>query len=209
VPASQWLRILGRRHSYIFNTVAQTIYTFSIGGLASWMPTYFVRERHLPLKSADLTFGAVLCLAGFAGTLLGGRLGDRMAGRRRDGYFLLSAMALLATVPFTLLAILSPTPAIFWPAMFVTLVLLFLNTGPLNAAMANVLPADLRGRGFAIYTMSIHLFGDAASPWLIGVASDRVGLKWPVLVAGLLLAVSGLVLLAGRRALVRDLESRG
>ena len=45
--------------------------------------------------------------------------------------------------------------------MFVTLLLLFINTGPLNAAMANVLPAELRGRGFAINTMAIHLLGDA------------------------------------------------
>ena len=208
-PASEWLRMLGRRHSYLFNTLAQTIYTFAIGGLAGWMPTYFVRERHLPLKTADLTFGVVLLLAGFAGTLLGGRLGDRVARRRRDGYFVLSGIALIASLPFTLLAILSPTPAIFWPAMFVTLLLLFLNTGPLNAAMANVLPADLRGRGFALYTMSIHLFGDAASPWLIGLASDRVGLKWPVLFTGMLLGVSGLVLLVGRRSLVRDLEPVG
>jgi MFS family permease len=113
------------------------------------------------------------------------------------------------TVPFTLLAVLSPTPAIFWPAMFVTLFLLFLNTGPLNAAMANVLPAGLRGRGFALYTMSIHLLGDAASPPLIGVTSDHIGLKWPVLFTGLLLPIAGLVLLAGRRSLARDLEAAG
>jgi hypothetical protein len=35
---------------------------------------------------------------------------------------------------------------VFWPAMFVRLVLLFVNIGPLNAAMANVLPAELRAR---------------------------------------------------------------
>jgi glutamate/tyrosine decarboxylase-like PLP-dependent enzyme len=35
--------------------------------------------------------------------------------------------------------------------MFATLFLLFMNIGPLNAAMANVLPADLRARGFAVY----------------------------------------------------------
>ena len=60
-----------------------------------------------------------------------------------------SGIGLVASLPFTLLAVLAPSPAIFWPSMFVTLLLLFLNTGPLNAAMANVLPAELRGRGFA------------------------------------------------------------
>jgi MFS family permease len=203
------LSALARRPSYLYNTLAQTIYTFAIGGLAGWMPTYFVRVRHLPLKSADLTFGGVLCLAGFAGTLAGGQLGDVLGRRLRSAHFHLSGWALVLSLPFTVLAILSPVPAIFWPSMFVTLFLLFLNTGPLNAAMANVLPADLRGRGFALYTMSIHLFGDAVSPWIIGAASDRIGLKWPVLLTGMLLVPSGLVLLAGRKALERDLHAVG
>jgi predicted MFS family arabinose efflux permease len=201
----QAIRMLLARRSYLHNTAAQTIYTFALGGLATWMPTYFVRERHLPLASAGVTFGGVLCLAGFAGTLVGGQLGDRMAARARSAHFHLSGWALIASLPFTALAILSPHPAIFWPSMFVTLFLLFLNMGPLNAAMANVLPPDLRSRGFALYTVSIHLLGDAISPPIIGVASDHFGLKWPVMATGSLLVLSGLVLLAGRRALERDL----
>jgi MFS family permease len=199
------LRPLLRIPSFVYNTVAQIIYTFVIGGLAIWMPTYFVRVRHLPLATADLTFGGVLALAGLVGTLIGGRLGDRMAVRYPAGHFLLSGASLIASLPFALIGVMSPTPAIFWPAMFVALTFLFLNTGPLNAAMANVLPAELRGWGFAINTMSIHLFGDAASPSVIGFASDRVGLGLPVLVTAALPILAGLVLLAGRRALARDL----
>jgi hypothetical protein len=90
--------------------------------------------------------------------------------------------------------------------MFVTLFLLFMNIGPLNAAMANVLPADLRARGFAVTTMVMHLLGDAASPWLIGVASDRVGLTVPVLVTGCTLGAAGLVLLVGRGSLAADMR---
>jgi predicted MFS family arabinose efflux permease len=149
----------------------------------------------------------VVLLAGFLGTLVGGALGDRLAVRYRSAPFWFSGGALIATVPFTLLAILSPRPAIFWPSMFVTLTLLFLNTGPLNAAMANVLPAELRARGFAVTTMLIHLLGDAASPWIIGEVSDRVGLQIPVLVTGCLLAVAGVVLLWGRQTLVTDLSA--
>jgi sugar phosphate permease len=201
------MRALWRRPSFVYNTAAQTIYTFAMGGLATWMPTYFVRVRHLPLAQADRSFGIVLLLAGFVGTLAGGRLGDRLALRRADGHFLLSGVALVASLPFTLLAILSPTPAIFWPSMFVTLALLFLNTGPLNAAMANVLPASLRGWGFALNTMAIHVLGDGASPKIIGMVSDKIGLGLPVLVTGSILVLAGVVLLAGRQALVRDLQA--
>jgi MFS family permease len=198
---------LRARPSYFFNTIGQVIYTFTVGGLAFWMPTYFVEVRHLPLEKASGTFGLVLVLAGFAGTLIGGRGGDALARRRPDGHFLLTGVAFVATVPFTLLAILHPSPAIFWPAMFVTLLLFFINTGPLNAAMANVLPAEMRGRGFALNTMAIHVLGDAPSPLLIGVAKDHVGLAAPVLVTGLLVVVAGLVVLAGCASLRRDLRA--
>jgi MFS family permease len=203
------LGALTRIPSFLVNTAGQIIYTFVIGGLAVWMPTYFVRVRHLPLASADLMFGGVLAAAGLVGTLIGGRLGDRMAAARPAGHFLLSGVSLIFSVPFAVVAVTAPAPAIFWPSMFVALTLMFLNTGPLNAAMANVLPAQLRGWGFAINTMAIHLLGDASSPTLIGVASDRMGLALPVLVTVTLPALAGLVLLAGRGALARDLARGG
>ncbi len=180
-----------------------------MGGLATWAPAYFVRERGIPLGVATSTFGGLLVVAGFLGTLIGGRLAQRLARRSPGADFVLSGWSLTASIVFTLFAILSPQPLVFWPAMFVMLLLLFINIGPLNAAMANVLPAALRARGFALTTMLMHLLGDAVSPWLIGVASDAVGLKLPVLITGCLLSLSGLVLLVGRHTLVRDLEAMG
>ena len=183
------------------------IYTFAMGGLATWMPTYFVRERGIPLATAASTFGLILVAAGFIGTLIGGRLSDALTRRVPGAHFVLSGWSLVASIAFTLPAVLAPSPAVFWPATFVTLLLLFMNIGPLNAAMANVLPADLRARGFAVTTGVMHLLGDAASPWLIGVASDAVGLTAPVLVTGCLLVVAGIVLLLDRASLVRDMRA--
>jgi len=202
------LAALFNRRSWVVNTAAQTIFTFTVGGLGAWMPTYFVRVRGLKLSFATTAFGGVLLLAGFVGTLIGGRWGDRLAARRADGHFLLSGVALVASVPFTVIALLAPSPLVYWPAMFLTLTLLFLNTGPLNAAMANVLDASLRGRGFAMNTLFIHLLGDALSPFLIGFASDRIGLRLPVLVIGVFPLAAGVLLLAGRAALGRDLRAQ-
>jgi predicted MFS family arabinose efflux permease len=203
------LRALVARRSWVSNTIAQVIYTFAMGGLATWMPTYFVRERGIPLATAASTFGLILVAAGFLGTLLGGRLSDAFARRVPGAHFVLSGVSLVVSLAFTLPAVLAQSPAIFWPATFVTLLLLFINIGPLNAAMANVLPADLRARGFAVTTGVMHLLGDAASPWLIGVASDAVGLTAPVLVTGALLVVAGIVLLVDRASLVRDMRAVG
>jgi MFS transporter, Spinster family, sphingosine-1-phosphate transporter len=205
--SSASMRTLFARKSYTVNTAAQIIYTFAMGGLATWAPAYFVRERGISLAVASTTFGLLLVIAGFLGTLIGGRLAQTLARRWPGADFVLSGWSLTISIVFTLFAILSPTPMVFWPAMFAMLLLLFVNIGPLNAAMANVLPAEVRARGFALTTMLIHLLGDAISPWLIGVASDRIGLKIPVLVTGCLLAAAGLVLLFGRKTLEHDLRA--
>jgi MFS family permease len=207
-PLGESLRFLRGRPSFLVNTAAQAIYTFTQGGLAFWMPTYFVQERGIPIGQAGFLFGAVLSVAGLLGTVIGGQVGDALARRSQAAHFTFSGWGLVATAPFTLLAVLAPQPAIFWPSMFVTLLLLFLNTGPLNAAMANVLPPDLRAIAFGVYTVAIHLFGDFPSPFVIGRVADQIGLRLPVLVTGLLLVPSGLVLLLWRNTLVRDMKAQ-
>jgi MFS family permease len=200
------LKLLLSRRSFVFNTAAQTIYTFAMGGLAVWMPTYYQRQHHLSLASATMGFGVCVVVAGFAGTLLGGRWGDAEAAKHRHGHFQFSGRALLLSAPFSLAAVLGNSPYLYWPGLFSTLFLLFLNTGPLNAAIANALPSHVRERAFGVNTFCIHALGDVLSPVLIGIASDRMGLRLPVLVTVLLLACAGFVLLWGREALAADLE---
>ncbi len=208
LSTAEGLAVMFSRPSFIYNNAAQAIYTFTLGGLAVFMPTFLQRERHLPLDRTGLFFGGILCLAGFLGTLVGGRLNERLASR--TAAFDLSGYGLIASLPFTAFAILSPQPAIFWPSIGITLFLIFLSIGPLNAAIANVLPANVRSQGFAVNVLAIHLLGDAISPYFIGLGSDHMGgLKWPMFGAGSLLVLAGLVLLAGRRALERDLVTVG
>jgi predicted MFS family arabinose efflux permease len=206
-PLGDFFRLLRQRPSYFVNMAAQTLYTFTMGGLGAWMPTYFVRERHLGVAQAGTLFGGLLLAAGFVGTLLGGWAGDRLAAKYRGAHFTFSAVTLLASLPFTVLSVTSANPWVYWSAMGATLFFLFLNYGPLNAAMINVLPSHARARGVGLHTTTIHVFGDACSPFLIGAASDAIGLRVPVLASGLLVAVSAVLLLLGRRAFVKDLEA--
>lgn len=200
------LRALARRRAFLHNTAAQTIYTFALGGLAYWMPTFYTRARGLSLTRATFLFGAILVLSGFLGTLLGGWLGDRLARRSRAAHFTFSGGSLLCALPGIWLAVTATTPAAYWTGLAIALFLLFLNMGPLNAAMINALPPDLRERAYGVNTFAIHALGDAISPALIGLASDRLGLAWPITVTAMLLPLSGLVLLAGRAALRHDLD---
>ena len=107
------VRALLSRRSYVVNTVAQIIYTFAMGGLATWMPTYFVRAREIPLAAASATFGLLLVVAGFVGTLLGGRIASAVAKRRPGADFMVSGWSLVASIVFTIPAVMAPQPSRF------------------------------------------------------------------------------------------------
>jgi predicted MFS family arabinose efflux permease len=199
------LKALAMRRSYLINTAAQTIFTFTLSGMQLWVPTYLSDEMHLRIGYANRFFGAILLVSGIGGTVIGGRLGDRLAQRYRSAHFTFSAFCTIAAVPLIITAILSYSEWVLWPCTFLGLFLLFAITGPLQGAMMNVLPANLRGRGVAAYTVSIHLFGDVISQPLLGLAKDAMGLKIPMVGAIGLLSVCGALLLLGRKSLERDL----
>ncbi len=207
-PASplQIARTLLKTRSYLVNTAGATAMTFAMGGLGAWMPAFLHRERGVPLDRAGITFGAILIVAGFIGTLLGGWVGDKLAARHAGGYFLSAGGGLLLGVPGAIIGATAHSPSLYWPAMFVALFFLFFNTGPLNAAMVNVVPPTMRASAVAVNVLCIHLLGDALSPTVIGWISDRSTLGDAVLLLGGVFGIAGVILLAGSGVLKRDME---
>ena len=201
VPFRARLGALLRTRAYVLNTLAMAALTFTLGGLAAWFPTFLVRERGFGLASANATFGLITLVTGFLGTMIGGVVGDRLLQTRRAAYFLVSAWGLLASLPFAVLAILSPSPWIMVPAIFAAEFCLFLNTGPLNAVIANVSHPSIRASAYAVNMFAIHALGDALSPMLLGRLSDLAGLPTALLVGIVPLFFSALLCLAGTRAL--------
>ncbi len=192
--------------SFLINTAGMAAYTFSMGGLIAWMPTYFVRERGMRLDEATFKFGAISVAAGVLGTIAGGWLGDRLQRRIPGAYFLLSGCGLALGVPCAIASVAVAEPTISWSLLFLAEFFLFLNTGPLNAALVNVVPAGMRGTAFACNIFFIHLLGDVPSPPLIGMLSDHFGLARAVILASLPMGLGSIIYLAGRRAYARDLE---
>ncbi len=114
-----------------------------------------------------------------------------------NAYFLLSGIGLLLGVPCSFVAILCTGERATWIMLFLAEFFLFLNTGPLNAALANVVPASMRASAFAFNIFIIHLLGDVASPPLIGVVQDHAGLTVAMLVATIPMGIAGLIYLWG------------
>lgn len=207
------LRRLIRTPAWRINTIGLALLTFTIGGLALWMPSYLERVHGMSSGQAGTIFGGVTVIAGICGTLLGGRLGDRMQARSPGGFFRLSGIGLLASSPFiVLMTQIGWLPGIFI-VVFLAEMLLFLNTGPLNAALIGCVPVQMRGAAFAVNVLCIHAFGDALSNVLLGVLSDAAtpilgspaaGLSLALAATAIPVAVGGVVLLRGARWIARQ-----
>jgi fucose permease len=77
---------------------------------------------------------------------------------------------------------------------------LFLSTGPINAAIVNLVIANERASAIALSVFAIHLLGDALSPFLVGMLSDAFSLQQAVKILPLAVLVGGLVWVWAARA---------
>jgi len=196
---SVYRSLLGRA-PYLLLVLGFAAYTFGLGGLGFWMPTFLQEVRGLPADAATAGFGAIVIVTGFFGTLAGGWLGDYCLKRSRQGYLWFSAVTTLAAAPVAFLALTAPAPRIYFPAIVVAELLCFMSTGPINAAIANMVSAFERASAMALSIFAIHLLGDVPSPPLIGHLAVTGSLARAVLVVPVALAIGGVIWLFAARA---------
>jgi MFS transporter, Spinster family, sphingosine-1-phosphate transporter len=202
---ADYLELL-KTKSYLLNSLAMTGMTFAVGGLAAWVPTYLVRVRGMGLAEANLVFGLLTLVSGLGGTMAGGWLGDRLLPRVPTAYFLVSGVGLALSVPCAAAVILLQDRTWVLIAIFLAEVFIFLNTGPLNAIIANVSRSEVRATAYAVNIFVIHALGDAISPTIVGMVSDRVGLSTAFWIAPGALALAALFCFWGMRMYADDAE---
>jgi MFS family permease len=196
-------RSLLQRPPYVLLVLGYAAYTFGLGGLSFWMPTFLEQVRGIPADQATTGFGTVVIVTGFLGTFAGGWLGDWCLKRSRQGYLWFSALTTLAAAPIALLALASPVPHVYYPAIIAAQLLLFMSTGPINAAITNIVSPLERASAMALSIFSIHLLGDVPSPPLIGHLASSGSLGRAVLIVPVALAIGGVIWLLSARVEAR------
>ena len=200
---------LFRIPSYVLNTAAMTAMTFAIGGISFWLPRYLYKDRAADFGGApslgqiNLTFGTITVVAGLLATLLGGWVGDRIRKKIPSSYFLISGVAMLLAFPVTMLMLRSPFPGA-WVLVFFAIFFLFFNTGPANAALANVTPPGTRATAFALNILIIHALGDAISPPLIGWIAGQTSMNFAFIIVSAMMVVASAFWFIGTRYLATD-----
>ena len=185
--------------AYLTGTFGLAMLTFAMGGISAWVPEFLRRSAGLSIGNASWTVSIITIVDGIAGTLIGGWIAQRWLRTNHRALYLLSFWSVALTLPCGALVFFGPAS---WsvPALFVAEFFLFLNTGPLNAAIVNSVSGPIRATAIAVNLFIIHCFGDTFSPQIIGNISDRVGSLRLALGATLVaLVVSCIILRAGAR----------
>ena len=182
-----------RNMPYILAVLGYAAYTFALGGLGFWMPAFLERARGMSRNDATTTFGFIIVITGFVGTFLGGWLGDRFLSRTRQSYLWVSGIATILAAPLAFVGLWSTVKPVYFTALVLAEVLIFMCTGPINSAIVNAVSPLERATAVGLSVFVMHLLGDIPSPPLIGYLSDQSSLQKAVLVVPVAILVSGLI----------------
>jgi MFS transporter, Spinster family, sphingosine-1-phosphate transporter len=200
---------LVRNKPYALTILGYAAYTFAVGGLAVWMPAFLERARGIPRSEATVSFGTIVVITGFVGTFVGGWLGDYCAKYSRQAYLWLSAIATLVAAPFVWMALTTNSHTMYLVCMVSGQLCLFLSTGPINAAIINLVSATERATAIALSVFAIHILGDALSPPLIGALSDQFSLAQAVKIVPIAVVIGGCIWIWAARVQARADEVAG
>ncbi len=144
-------------------------------GVGAWMATFFVRTHGWSVQQAGALQGLMTMVFGVTGSLLGGRLTDRLAKRGHVDAPILVGM--LGAAGMLLAAGLYPlvSSALVAAALIVPVnIFAAMPWGAANAAVAEVMPPRLRGQGSALYQLVVNLVAGALGPTVVALMTDRV-----------------------------------
>ncbi len=175
-PFFQVMKVLKKNHTYVLTVAGYSAYTFVVGGVAFWIPSYIERYLGVTAAKGNMAFGALTVVAGFLGTLIGGAWADRWAKKSNDAYLKLSSLSMWVALPIFWLVISVNGFTEFCVLVFFLEFFLFLSTSPVNAQIVNCVSPAMRATANAMGIFFIHLLGDAISPSLVGIISVQSNL---------------------------------
>ncbi|MFL5417732.1 MAG: spinster family MFS transporter [Myxococcales bacterium] len=187
------LRLLAKNREYVLAVAGYTAVTFASGALADWFPTFLNRHREMGLDDADRLTGFSAVVGGLAGTITGGRVADALKGFTRHPYLAVCAIATGIATLLACVALLATSKPVIVAFIFAAQFFLWWYNAPVNAVLVNTVPSAMRARAFSLSILCIHLLGDAISPTVVGVVSDRSGLSFAIALVPVMLGVGAVI----------------
>src|SRR5210317_1215641 len=129
----------------------------------------------------------------------------------RSAYATIPAIAFLLTVPFYILAILSPTLTLAFFVLLVPTALGLAWLGPVISAIQHLVRPDMRATASAVFLFINNLIGIGIGTWAIGALSDFLrqsfgddALRYAILAGTLFYVLASALFFAAARWLEKD-----
>jgi MFS family permease len=161
-----------KNKAYLCSILGYAAVTFSLGGISWWMPSFLQRVDGRTQSNAAYLMGAITVVTGLLGTITGGVVAQRWSKKTPKALYLVPAISAALAVPPALVCFFGPHNLTI-PSLALAIFLIFLGTGPVNAATMNAVRPEVRATAMAGQLLVIHALGDAISPRIIGAVSDR------------------------------------
>jgi len=173
--------------TFVLSTLGFTCVTFCTGALAWWGPKFLeasiykeeteVKDRPLDPNSVSFYFGLITMVAGIVGVITGAtsstvlkrkypRADPLICGAGLAACSAIFGLALFVVIDHHIIACLA--------LIFLGMVAINLNWSIVADILLYVVASNRRGTAEAIQILVSHLFGDAGSPYLIGLVSDAL-----------------------------------
>ncbi len=186
---------------YIWAVLGYCAYSFVVGGIAHWTPSYVQRQYTLSELHANSLFGGIAVVSGLIGTFRGGWLGDRLEANGSGGNLLICSVSMFLALPAFWFCMHADSIQTFVIGLTFAQICFFLSTSPINVAILRLLPAELQNSGMAFLIFASHILGDSISAPLIGKVSDMTGsLRTGILVCTPVILLSGIFWAIGRKS---------
>ncbi|XP_075422614.1 protein spinster homolog 1 [Ascaphus truei] len=181
------VKALSKNSSFILSTFGFTSVAFVTGSLALWAPSYLMRSRRViysqepcltPICNYDdsIIFGVITCVSGILGVGAGVEISKRYRKINPRADPLVCALGLLSSAPFLFLAVACADRSLVATYIFIFIgeTLLSLNWAIVADILLYVVIPTRRSTAESFQIVVSHLFGDAGSPYLIGLISDGI-----------------------------------
>lgn len=181
IGPAEALGVIFRTPTALLLTCGFTAIVFVNNAFVVWAPAFVEEKFGLSITVAGGCSMSYHHVAALIGVLVGGRLADAVAVRRRRFRLELQAAAMLCGVPAILWMGLAGSVAATWVAMGLVGLFRGLYESNTHASLFDVIPPRLRASAVGMMVMIAFLVGSVA-PWFLGccreLVSDGQGLSY-------------------------------
>ena len=154
--------------------IASTLTGMGAYAASTWIPAFFIRVHTLSQSQVGLLMALVFGGLGAAGTLIGGKLFDRLSLKGPGLGVRMIAIVQVMTIPFALVAYSVDSLALTIGFFIVPAFAANFFLGPSLAMIQTLAPLPMRATAAAIKMFCLNLVGMSLGPLFVGLISDAL-----------------------------------